>query len=523
MAATPDWAEYVHPQSGVGVLAANMAPEMFPIAMDRLDTIGYNHGANQASFNTPELQRAAGRTLVDERTDPRTGIITQVWAEPVQDSELALEEERLGTTRTRAHPRFRELNGGAYTNEPIHQPSDVYAEANPLTGVGFVDDYAEALRQRTRNRERSSGLIAGDNRVPEVQDAAIDPDIRVIPFLSARHHVNHQSRDLSRAQVDAAVSSGRATITGDNVLPPVVGHFSAISSRNVDMTTRYANVLDDASRGGALPGASAAAAAGGRPGFEPVGVAVTGGANTSMGTGTQTGGAVRFAPARGLTTQVMPPVVAPVSVSGAAAQTTTAGIQAQNVGRVVPAITANPTPVLPPRADPRASTVRPSARNNRRGISAMGTLSAVVDQRPTASNRITTQVQARNFVAPVAGRRGDMAVPQHGPQANRVQRGMQALGDAASDLYRVALGGTHEANGAVTARSAVHGRSNGVALGGSGMAAATDRSAQQLRGNHTDAVRGRDNALAPAGASYMQSFEARRNTNHRSFPGMVAY
>lgn len=519
--ATPSWAEYVHPESGVGVLAANMAPEMFPIAMDRLDTIGYNHGANQASFNTPELQRAAGRSLVDERTDPRTGIITQVWAEPVQDSELALEDDRDGSTRARAHPRFRELNGGAYTDEPIHQPSDVYAEANPLTGAGLADDYAEMMRQRTRNRERSSGLIAGDNRVPEVIDGRMDPDIRVIPFLGARHHVNHTASELSRAQVASLPPDLRATITGDNVMPPVVGHFGAVAGGETVMTTRYANVLGDAARGGG--GLSGATATGGqRSPLELVGVAVTGGANTSVGTGAQIGGSVRFAPARGLTTQVMPPVVAPVSVSGAAAQTTTAGIQAQNVTRVVPSITANPTPVLPPAADPRNTSVRPSARNNRRGISAMGTPSVVVDQRPTASTRLTTQVQARNFVAPVAGTRGEMAVPQQGPQANRVQRGMQAIGDAASDLFRSALG-VHEPNGGVAARSAVHGRSNAVALGGSGSGAATDRSAQQLRGTHTNAVRGRSNPLAAAGASQMQSFQAQRTPHHRSFPGMVAY
>jgi hypothetical protein len=468
-----EWSAYTHPVTRGPVLAAHMAPDVFqPASMNRLERIGTHIGVGRVGSRTAESQIASGRTLTDTHTDPRTGITYQYWADAVQDREILLEGDDDDSRRGAAHPRLAQLTG-AREYEEVARRGDVYAPPNPRNGDSVRYAYDDVVRQRVENAQRASGF-APDARVPEVRDGAIDPNIRINPFLEPRPFVNVSGADLAGTQVGAQPVFGRDYVSGDDVLPPVLGGHTVVAQYAAPPAAQGGLLAEVGARlSRMLWGGRSSNNSNSRYQDDTVGEVVIGAAAPSFGQGGQGAAAdPRYGAVGNLRTRIMPPTVnrADVLAPHAHQQHTNAiraSQQRVDEGARMP-FADSMLPPMPPVA-PVTYNVRAN-RSGTQGASAMRTpaVNARAPEQQDPSGSLRTQVQANNVMPPSYRQISASArVPEYTQNSSRVQMSTMAANGASIAQYNTSEHGEREDSEVEVTREAVLGRVRRVGLPGS--------------------------------------------------------
>lgn len=171
--------------------------------------------------NTREGMISAGKTHSETHFDPATGIVTEIWDNPVQEGEIRNQSFSMSNNpdEVRALPAFRFLQG--YDRHvPIVQPSE-YRQEDPVPDdYNTEQGYYEIARQQVENRIRTDNNILNDYRPPQVWEVAgvIEPDIRIRPYApnTFRNTMNREIVGPSGVYSDASMMRQGITSLGDS-------------------------------------------------------------------------------------------------------------------------------------------------------------------------------------------------------------------------------------------------------------------------------------------------------------------
>jgi hypothetical protein len=200
--------------------------------------------------NTRESMITAGKTHSDTFFDRATGIVTEVWDNPVQEGEIR--------GQTTGGPTGFKLLQGSDHHVPVVRPT-VYRKEDPVPdGYNTEPAYYEVVRQQTENRIRNDNAILNDYRPPQIRQVpgVIEPDIRIRPYApnTSRNLMKRAVIGQTSVHMDAPTARQHMTYLSDqsvNTFQPGAGQGGEVESDPRRFGT-FSGFLDD----GTLHGAS---------------------------------------------------------------------------------------------------------------------------------------------------------------------------------------------------------------------------------------------------------------------------
>jgi hypothetical protein len=189
---------------------------------ESMPTIPLSTHPVQGGQNTREGMIAAGKTHSETHFDPRTGIVTEIWDNEVQEGEIRNQSISGSSVpgEVKALPAFRILQGFDH-RVPIVRPS-AYRKEDPVPdGYNTEAAYYELARQRTENTIRSDNAILNDYRPPQIREVkgVIEPDIRIRPYVpnTSRNLMNRNVMGGNAVYSDAPMQRQHITALSDRM------------------------------------------------------------------------------------------------------------------------------------------------------------------------------------------------------------------------------------------------------------------------------------------------------------------